>query len=225
MHLGHNIIHTSLDVHKACGHLISRILAIQSKRTRANFLQASLKGLLYPKSFHLVIQIIWRWKFNKELKWFNHLLTKGFKLGFVIKAMHLQLFGSNLFSRLSIWSQESKDEILVFDYFQKSFNWSIVWKSIKLGKVNCAEEKVNSWLFKIKIMFLMSNIFNGENLIKKFQEIHQKSRNVQTYLKWKFRVFLLWQVLTLETPTWELDFFKSKPQFKNLLWAFESSYI
>ena len=65
-------------------------------------------------------------------------------------------------------------------------------------------------------MFLMSNMFNGENLIKKFQGIHQKSRNIQTYLKWKFRVSFYGKFWQFGTPTLELAFFKMKHHFKNL---------
>ena len=48
------------------------------------------------------------------------------KLGFVIKAVQVQLFGPNLFSKFSTCFQVSKDGILAIDSFQKIFNWSIV---------------------------------------------------------------------------------------------------
>ena len=144
------------------------------------------KGLVSSNKFQgsLIFQIILfdpsshqKMKIYQE-DWTNHhLLTNCSKLGFWIKAVYLQLFGPNLFSKVSICSQVSKDGILPIGSLQRVFNWSVDWKPIRLGKVNCTEEKVNSWLFRVKIMFLMSNIFNGENLIKKFQGIHQKSRN------------------------------------------------
>ena len=71
----------------------------------------------------------------------------------------------------------------------------------------------------------MLNIFNGENLIKEFQEIHQKSRNVQTYPKWKFRDSFYGKFWQFERPALELAFFKIKPQLKNPPGPFESSYI
>ena len=74
-------------------------------------------------------------------------------------------------------------------------------------------------------MFIMSKIFIGKDLIKKCQEIHQKSRDAQSCLKWKIRFTKNGKFGQCEYPTLRLALSKLKPQFKNLHGPKESMYF
>ena len=73
-------------------------------------------------------------------------------------------------------------------------------------------------------MFIMSIIFIGKDLIKKCQEIHQKSRNVQSCQKWKFRFTKNGKSCYFGHPTLELVHLKLKTQIKIPQGQIERSY-
>ena len=73
-------------------------------------------------------------------------------------------------------------------------------------------------------MFIMSNIFIGKDLIKTCQEIHQKSRNVQSCQKWKFRFTKKGKFWQLEASSLELGHLKLRLQIKIPFAPKERSY-